>query len=319
MDPLPSRRIGRPDEPGGIERVGRRAEGGHRRGGFRPGGRRGAAECCEEPLFGGQVVLKRAGGPAKCRDRRLERDRGGVVPGGRRIPGLPAAGSRRHGPRVRVSSGHGQGEGAERAGAPLHLLEPERLAKFRLGRAHPGGRGCAGGPGLPPRPRRAEARPPPPGARSSSARAWAAATRTWRSDSWRIRSSSERPIPSPTACAGAAATEAASSPPPPPAASERRSPPTSTAITATPAFVTSPPGSAPSGGATSFLQRLTGTSPSARTASSSARPRSGATHRRGHGGRYRARRPSDRRRRARVLRPAPRRAPATPVPASGGR
>ena len=91
--------------------------------------------------------------------------------------------------------------------------------------------------------------------RSSSARARAAASRVCRSASCRMRFWSDRPIPSSTACASGRATRVSASWGPV-IAHEKRSPPTSTAINTTPAFVTMPPGSAPSGGRTHCFQRL---------------------------------------------------------------
>ena len=79
--------------------------------------------------------------------------------------------------------------------------------------------------------------------------------------SWRMRFRSERPIPSSTACASGSAPGAVVASSGPVTAHENRSPPTSTAINTTPAFVTMPPGRAPSGGETHCFQRLTGGRP----------------------------------------------------------
>ena len=64
-------------------------------------------------------------------------------------------------------------------------------------------------------------------------------------------------MPSSTACASGRATRVSASWGPV-IAHEKRSPPTSTAINTTPAFVTMPPGSAPSGRRTHCFQRLIG-------------------------------------------------------------
>ena len=128
---------------------------------------------------------------------------------------------------------------------------------------------------------------------------------------------SDRPIPSSTARAWVGAPGAAASSPEPVIASEKRSAPTRTAVRTTPAFMTMPPGSAPSGGLTSFFQRLIGTPHGARTAKTPARHRSGAIRRPARGGRCTARPRLGRRRPGRARRPGARRAPATPARASG--
>ena len=97
--------------------------------------------------------------------------------------------------------------------------------------------------------------------RSSSARARAAPSRVCRSASCRMRAWSDLPIPSSTARASGKNPRAVASSWGPVIAHEKSSPPTSTAINTTPAFVTMPPGSAPSGGRTHCFQRLIGGRP----------------------------------------------------------
>ena len=147
--------------------------------------------------------------------------------------------------RVPVRLRHGQG--TERAGSSLQLLQPKRLPKLRLGRAHAWDQGCGvrrlrlglepghffGGCSLPPL--ELGARPGggllglPLGLLPN-----AVLERTAHPvvDSLRPRAGLRRV----SASWG------------PVIAHEKRSPPTSTAINTTPAFVTMPPGSAPSGG-----------------------------------------------------------------------
>ncbi len=139
IDPLPTRRVGGPDAPAGLNRSRCRT------GGLLPGhGRRrsGDARGPEEKLLRRQLALERPerlleGGESRL-DRVLEERHIRVG----RAFGASAVGFGRPGRGVRSPGRAGDRQGAERAGSALQLLQPKRLPKLRLGRAHAWDQGC---------------------------------------------------------------------------------------------------------------------------------------------------------------------------------
>ena len=152
VDPLPPRRAGRPDARDRLHRAGRSG------GGLRPrGGRRrsGDARRAEEKLLarepGCQLVLERPDRLFEGGERRLDRVLEELHI---RVACACATALGRLRSCIRIPVRLGHGEGTERAGPPLQLLQPKLLAKLRLGRADagagPGGGVRRGGLGLEP-------------------------------------------------------------------------------------------------------------------------------------------------------------------------
>ena len=141
MDPLPTRRVGRPDATPWLNRARCRT------GGLLPGrGRRssGDARGPEEKLFarqaGFQFVLERPDRLLEGGESRLDRV---LEEGHIRVGRIAGAGFGRLRGRVRIPVRLSDRQGAERAGSPLQLLQPKRLPKLRLGRAHAWDQGCS--------------------------------------------------------------------------------------------------------------------------------------------------------------------------------
>ena len=136
VDPLPARRVSGLDATPWLNRAGR-SEGGLRPGRGRPCS--GDARGPEEKLLRRQLALERPDRLLERGERRLD-----CVLEHRhiRVARIAGAGFGRLRGRVRIPVRLSHGKGTERAGSSLQLLQPKRLPKLRLGRAHAWDQGC---------------------------------------------------------------------------------------------------------------------------------------------------------------------------------